>query len=730
MLFRSFVCGKTGSLSGISSPNSHQENISGQSDAYLVKFNSQGIRQWGTYYGGIYAEECKCVILDNEENIFLVGGTRSANNISTENSYQPNLCLGNTWEMDGFLVKFNNNGVRQWGTYYGGTNGECVESIAIDKLGNIYIAGVTLSADSIATLGSHQTRNNGGESIPIDGFLAKFDYYGRRQWSTYYGGSGDDFVNNVAVDNSNNVYICGHTTSSGNISSNNAHQRYYGNNGDGFLVKFNNNGVRQWGTYYGGSNLDKSYCLIPDINNNVFLTGHTNSNNSISTSDGLQTSKSTIEATCSDAFIVKFDSNGVRQWGTYYGGDGFVESKQISLFRNTNIFICGYSNGGNGISTENSHQPINDYSTDAFLAKFSQDSIQILSVNIDNVFFCEGDSLYIFCNTTGSYDSNNIFTAQLSDSSGSFDNPTNIGTLPSTIGGSINAIIPVGISSGNAYRIRVISSNPVIIGTDNGQNITIHNLPTAIILGDTIMCCSNNIVTYNTTVDSNYVYQWFAFGGSIIGSSINNAVNILWDTTGLGRLKIFITNILTGCKDSLERKVIVNPLPNSTISGDSTKCCVNNIELYTTTSASNINYKWSVVGGTIVNLNNQSQVNILWNSPGFGKIKIIQTNAITGCMDSLERSVIVYSPPATIINGISEVQQNSIVTYTSNLLSGVEYSWYVVNGEAVGNTHSFSFQIKWNNTGSGKVILVHTDNSSQCKNYDTLIVSIDRKSVV
>ncbi len=78
---------------------------------------------------------------------------------------------------------------------------------------------------------------------------------------------------------------------------------------------------------------------------------------------------------------------------------------------------------------------------------------------------------YIF---TGNINAGNTFTAQLSNASGSFENPVTIGTLNSILNtGNINATIPSILSGGSVYRIRVISSNPGVTGNDNGADIAI-----------------------------------------------------------------------------------------------------------------------------------------------------------------------------------------------------------------------------------------------------------------
>lgn len=86
--------------------------------------------------------------------------------------------------------------------------------------------------------------------------------------------------------------------------------------------------------------------------------------------------------------------------------------------------------------------------------------------------------------STGSFTAGNVYTAQLSNSAGSFASPTSIGTLNSTSNtGTINISIPAGTATGGGYRIRVVSSTPATTGTDNGSNITITLNPCAITTG-------------------------------------------------------------------------------------------------------------------------------------------------------------------------------------------------------------------------------------------------------
>jgi hypothetical protein len=169
------------------------------------------------------------------------------------------------------------------------------------------LAGYTESSvTAIATLGSHQSTFGGGD---YDAFLVKFNSSGVRQWSTYYGGSGEDDSYSCATDASGNVYMTGETSSSVSaIATVGSHQSSYGGGSkDAFLVKFNSIGVRQWGTYYGSIGYDIGLSCATDATGNVYMLGGTSSTlTAIST---ISSHQSTFGGGGYDAFLVKFNES-------------------------------------------------------------------------------------------------------------------------------------------------------------------------------------------------------------------------------------------------------------------------------------------------------------------------------------------------------------------------------------------------------------------------------------
>lgn len=112
--------------------------------------------------------------------------------------------------------------------------------------------------------------------------------------------------------------------------------------------------------------------------------------------------------------------------------------------------------------------------------------------------FCGGATISVPFTSYGTY-SGNTYTAQLSNSSGSFASPTSIGTLTSNSNsGSISSTLPA-TASGTGYRIRVVSSGPAVTGSDNGSNLTINPQPQGELSGNTICGTGSPELTFTAS---------------------------------------------------------------------------------------------------------------------------------------------------------------------------------------------------------------------------------------
>jgi hypothetical protein len=378
-----YVSGYTLSLDNIATTGAFQTTYSGSDlmfnvgDAFIAKYNCSGEQLWATYYGGEAAERAWNIAADDYGHIYVAGftnllsGMPSTDNLATTGSHQSTPGGG---DGDLFLVKFDSAGNRIWATYYGGSGRENTPTIpaglALDKNGHVYLCGTTNSTSAIATTGAHQATPGGGN----DAFLVQFDTAGVRQWATYYGGTGADRATSLACDTAGNIYMSGMTISAANIASTGAHQATSGGSNDAFLVKFNDSGVRQWGTYYGGTgNADEGMSLYTDTALNVYMAGRTNSTTGISSAGSFQ---STYGGGMSDAFLVKFNASGTRQWGTYFGGlnnGSILGYNTIAGNLHGNIFITGMAKTIDSLATSGSFQETVAGAEDGFIAQFDMD---------------------------------------------------------------------------------------------------------------------------------------------------------------------------------------------------------------------------------------------------------------------------------------------------------------------------------------------------------------------
>lgn len=197
-------------------------------------------------------------------------------------------------------------------------------------------------------------------------------------------------------------------------------------------------------------------------------------------------------------------------------------------------------------------------------------SINTQSISLSN---CLGSTLNIPFQIIGSYDLANVFTAQLSDSTGSFAAPINIGSVLSHTQTSISATIPLQMYPGNGYRIRIVSSNPAVIGNDNGSDISLHELPVLTINSGAI--CSGNSFVISPTGASTYTYS---SGTNTITPTSSNTYTI----TGANTF---------GCLDSITTLVTVDQtVPSLAVTGPSL-VCIGSSATFSVTGASN--YTWT-----------------------------------------------------------------------------------------------------------------------------------------
>jgi hypothetical protein len=716
-----YLGGRTSSTTDIASTGAYDVTLSGSTDAFILKFSSNGSRIWGTYYGGSGNELGNLIAIDASGNVYLGGNTYSTTDIASTGAYD--VTLGGS--ADAFLVKFSSTGSRIWGTYYGGSSGnDDGRAIATDASGNVYLGGRTSSTTDIASTGAWDVTYGGG-TYGDDAFLVKFSSSGSRVWATYYGGTDDDQCESLATDASGNIYLGGLTTSTTDIASTGAYDVTKGGFGDAFLAKFSSTGSRIWGTYYGGDDSDYATAIAIDASGNVYLTGLTFSTTDIASTGAYQT----VRGGSRDAFIVKFSSSGSRLWGTYYGGSSEDSGDALATDASGNVYVAGSTYSTTDIASTGAWDVTYGGGYDAFLVKFESSENQIISPTLSSSSFCQNQSFGVSYTATGTFTSPNTFTAQLSDANGSFTNPTPIGSVSSTTSGSINCRIPRAMSAGSGYRIRIISSNPSIIGSDNGTNIVINALPQPSISGSTSAC--EGSLTYSYTVPSvlGHTYLWTSLSkGIIVGSTTGNSVSIRWTTAGVDSVKVRQTNTQTSCFKDTTIIVSIQSSPNPIISGAVSACQQSQNNNYSIVNIPGHLYQWyAPTKGVITGSGTSNTINVQWTVSGIDSIKVRQTNPQTGCFKDTSMIVTIQALPMPLINGRTSVCATSKdESYSVPNVPGHNYQWFApTKGKITSSMNSNTLSIQWLTSGIDSVKVRQTNPQTGCYKDTMLMVTIN-----
>ena len=307
--------------------------------------------------------------------------------------------------------------------------------------------------------------------------------------------------------------------------------------------------------------------------------------------------------------------------------------------------------------------PSGDYAVTYFM------DASIKKVTVNGSSFCDGQNVtvsYTVSNSGGSFGDNNIFTAQLSDSLGSFSTPVMIGILNSGKSGNINAIIPLGTPDGTHYRIRVISSSPVVTSNPNESDITINVSPaaTALVSATPDTICAGTSSNLSATSAGNSI-RWYTtgIGGTTLGTSASGAN---FSVTPASTTTYYAETLNEAGCSSPARTIVtvtVNPIPTIISTTPGSVCGSGTVNLAATSSAGIINWYSAATGGVILGTGINFTTSIITSNKTY-YVSATANNCTAGTRTAVIATVnsIPAAPtPRTIIQPTCSLSTGSVI---------------------------------------------------------------------
>ncbi len=318
----------------------------GSSHCFLASFTSACTLRWAVALGGSSSDVCDGVAVnDVADRVYVLGaggGTIEAGSALETAS----------GSRDVLLAAYDRDGVFKWLKLFGKALTTVGHGIALDPLGNITMVGITSGP---VDLGSGEVKHHGSNDV----FILSLDPAGNHRWDARIGGSGYDFGDAVAADNTGNVYVAAgifdKVMTPGFETLKPAGQQ------DLVLASYTAAGTLRWTQSYGGVQTERPWALTLH-NSQLYVTGTAKGQPNLG--GGLLSM-----AKLSDTFVASYKTkDGTHNWSTLYGSSTDDWGMGIDTDGAGNVYVIGIHNAGFTISSS----PVQHKGgTDLFLSSFT-----------------------------------------------------------------------------------------------------------------------------------------------------------------------------------------------------------------------------------------------------------------------------------------------------------------------------------------------------------------------
>ncbi|MCU4155771.1 gliding motility-associated C-terminal domain-containing protein [Carboxylicivirga sp. A043] len=309
--------------------------------------------------------------------------------------------------------------------------------------------------------------------------------------------------------------------------------------------------------------------------------------------------------------------------------------------------------------------------------------------------FCENESITI--TATPGYDEYVFWSGPVGSATELYRGPNNTYTHASGFAVTTDIAVEASYSATGCSAL------------SNIYTVVINTRPNPGINGNTTVCF-DALETYTTdsgSGESNWI--WTVTGGTIIGADNAASVDVQWDGIAPYSINVNYDNSDGCAAETPSSEVItVNPLPVPTINGPAV-ACNNSTQTYTTPDLGMTNYKWSVVGGTIVGPDNGTTVDVTWNVFGAQSVSLSYTDGnLCDAAAATVYNVTVTDLPSPTITGSDVVCTEHTYLYSTEPGAN-NYDWDIVGGTITTTANPYEVSVVWNTTTGAEEISVNYD---------------------
>ncbi len=330
----------------------YDSTYNGAMDAIAFKLAPDGASlEYSTYLGGPQNDACTAIDLDPATGQMILVGNARSGFPTTASSYDPSY-NDNT---DGFVTRLSANGkTLVFSTFVGGSELDSFTSVKLGPGNQIYLLGQSYSTDFPVLLPTYDPAPNGQNDVVLvrlSGNGATLNY------SSYFGGSGDDLGGSLVVGPGDAVYVTGRTTSA-DFPTANAYDATYDAMADLFVAKFTPNMVElSYSTYIGGADYETVGPLHVSPLGFATIAGYTQSTDFPTTSSAIDPTHNGL----ADGFITTLTPSGQDlTYSTFLGTAQSDAIFSVDSKATTRLLAGGWAGGSSFPTTPGVYQGAHD----------------------------------------------------------------------------------------------------------------------------------------------------------------------------------------------------------------------------------------------------------------------------------------------------------------------------------------------------------------------------------